>query len=339
MTLSSMVSEALRYLGNVRNYAPTTVDSYQRSFDLFRHYLQARGLTDEIRHFTGDHVRGFDESLAAAGQKPSSRVIRLGALSTIAQTLMKLKTPRGKPYLTHNPARMFEWPTVDAAETKFLLPDELAAFLSVARPLRESIVRDVFLDTGARVSELCRLNVGDVITVAGATALATTVKGRRSRLRKRHLPLSQPIASAMIEYLMARGISNPQDAAHRDQPLFLTSTSERWKRTGLSSLMVRIGRQAGVSRFRVSAHKLRHTANVVARLARREDGAPLDRWTRSQLLSHANPSSLDRYEHLLPVELFEAREAQRAGLAKYLGPPAGLVRSDPVDAPRRPTSG
>ena len=174
-----------------------------------------------------------------------------------------------------------------------------------------------------RCSELCRAKVGDVITVEGRTALSVTVKGRGRRVRRRHIPLSTPVATALYEYLLSRGIESPQHPDSLEQPLLLNSQGRAWERTGLSGLMARIGREAQVSRFRVSAHKLRHTASVVSRLARLADGSKLDRWTRSQLLSHQNPASLDRYEHLLPDELFEALEAQRRGLARYLGVPEG----------------
>jgi hypothetical protein len=99
--------------------------------------------------------------------------------------------------------------------------------------------------------------------------------------------------------------------------------------------MARIGLEAGIVRFRVSAHKLRHTANVVSRFARLEDGSPLDRWTRSQLLTHESARAIDRYEHLLPDELFEAREAQRQALSRYLG--SSSSNSAAVD--RRPVRG
>src|SRR6266849_1188801 len=317
--LSRLVTEAVRHLGTVRNYSPVTLDNYQTSFDQFHQFLYSHGRPDDVQQFTGDNVQRFAESLAAKKQKASTVVIRLNGLSTIANTLMKLKDARGRAYLTENPTRTFEWPTVDRTETQFLLPDELKAFLAVARPLRESIPRDLLVDTGLRVSELCRANVSDIITVDGHTSLALTVKGRGRRVRKRHVPVSADVASVLFEYLTERGIPNPQDARHREAPLVLSSEGCRWKRTGLSALTWRTSRDADIDRFRVSAHKLRHTANVVARLARRDDGTTLDRWTRSRLLTHENPQSIDRYEHLLPDELSEAREAQRRALSRYLG--------------------
>jgi site-specific recombinase XerD len=331
--LSKLAREAIRYLLTVRNFAPATVDTCEAGFEAFRKFLTREGLPDDIGQFTGATVRRFAEDLAAHGYKPSTIVIRLTALSSIANTLMKLKDPRGRPLLTQNPARTFEWPTVDRAETKFLLPGELAAFLKVERPLRESVARDLFVDTALRCSELCRANIGSVITIAGKTSLALTVKGRGRRERKRHVPVSSAVTTGLFEYLVGRDVSDPQDPNHRQKPLLLNSEGRRWQRTGLSSLMARIGKEAGISRLRVSAHKLRHTANVVARFARRDDGTALDRWTRSQLMTHENPQSLDRYEHLLPEELFEAREAQRRGLERYLGD-RDASRSAEVD--RRP---
>ena len=281
-----------------------------------------------MQQFTGDNVQRFVASLAAKKQKASTIVVRLTALSSIAKTLMKLKDARERPYVAQDPTRTFEWPRPDAAETKFLLPAELAAFLELPRPLRESIARDLLVDTGLRCSELCRVDIGDVITINGQTSLAVTVKGRGRKVRKRHVPVSSGVAGALYDYLREREIQNPQDAKRRDEPLVLSTDGHRWRRTGLSGLMARIGLEAGIVRFRVSAHKLRHTANVVSRFARYKDGTPLDRWTRSQLLTHESSRAIDRYEHLLPDELFEAREAQRQALSLYLsnsGSPNGAA--------------
>src|SRR6266446_3745302 len=104
-SLSKMVAEALQYLGNVRNYAPMTIENYEISFDQFRQFLSAQGLPDDVRQFTGDNMFRFAESLSAKKQKASTLVIRLSGLSTIAHTLMKLKDGRGKPYLLQNPTK------------------------------------------------------------------------------------------------------------------------------------------------------------------------------------------------------------------------------------------
>ena len=123
--LSRLVTEAVRYLGTVRNYSPMTLENYQISFDQFLQFLSAHGRPDEVQQFTGDNVQRFAESLAAKKHKTSTVVIRVRGLSAIAKTLMTLKDDRGRTYLTENPTCTFEWPTVDRPETPFLLPDEL----------------------------------------------------------------------------------------------------------------------------------------------------------------------------------------------------------------------
>jgi integrase len=79
--------------------------------------------------------------------------------------------------------------------------------------------------------------------------------------------------------------------------------------------MARIGKEAGIGRFKVSAHKLRHTANVVARRG------GVDPVVRSALLNHSSLRAVQEYDHLLPAETYEARLQQREGLARYIDPP------------------
>lgn len=319
MSLSRTVAEALRYLGAVRNYSPASIANYQASFDQYLHFLRTSGHTDDIRHFTSQTVYRFMDMLMTERRlKASTVVVRLSALSSIARVLMRLTDARGKPILAQNPTKAFDWPVPDHAESGFLLPREMAAFMAAERPLRESVARELLADAGMRVSELCRANVGDVISVKGQTAIAATVKGRSRKARKEHITISSAAASHLFEYLMERGITNPQDPDFANEPLVPMSNGHRFTRTALSALMARIGQQAGIHRIRTSAHKLRHTATVVSGFAKYKDGRPLDRWTRSKLRNDTNSRSIDRYEHHLPGQLFEAREAQREALEQYM---------------------
>jgi integrase len=54
-----------------------------------------------------------------------------------------------------------------------------------------------------------------------------------------------------------------------------------------------VGRLAEVKRLRFSAHKLRHTSNVISRVA------GIDPLTRSKMLTHSDPRAHARYDHLL----------------------------------------
>jgi integrase len=76
--------------------------------------------------------------------------------------------------------------------------------------------------------------------------------------------------------------------------------------------MVRLGVAAGIRRVSTSPHKLRHTANVIAR----QSG--VDALTRAKMLNHRSMKTLARYDHLVPGETARGREQQRQGMEAYM---------------------
>lgn len=137
--------------------------------------------------------------------------------------------------------------------------------------------------------------------------LAVRMKGRkRSGAEPTRLPVSRELARILHDYLLARGMPGPVE------PLLVDRRGSRWTRSGLTQLMQRIGLAAGIDRIVTSAHRLRHTANVLARYA------GIDPFSRSRLMGHASTRTLARYDHLVPGELAEARQRQRAALESYV---------------------
>lgn len=313
-SLRKLVREVIQHLGRDRQFARRTLDNIELAHSQFQYWLQAHDHPDTLDAFDGDNVREWAQDLIERGVAKSTICHRLSCLSSIARTLMKMKDSRGRFYAVADPTKTFDWPLVETPETQFLYPDELAKFLAVPRDRREAVARDLFIDTGLRVSALANACVGDVLLVGGKMVLTVIMKGRGRRLSKLSVPVSQKVANGLIQYLMERGIANPQDAAYAAEPLLLNTRGGRYTRVALSQLMTRIGREAGISRFRVSAHKLRHTANVVARVA------GLQPLVRSNLLGHRSPRSLDRYDHVVPGELAQAREIHAAALHAYIQP-------------------
>ena len=77
------------------------------------------------------------------------------------------------------------------------------------------------------------------------------------------------------------------------------------------ALVEHIAKHAGVTRFSVSAHKLRHASATVA-LA-----AGVNPLAISKLLNHSSMRTTEQYLHLIPTALAEARDLARAGLTAY----------------------
>ncbi len=148
--------------------------------------------------------------------------------------------------------------------------------------------------------------MGDVADIDGRHYLTIRVKGRKRRGEERQsVPLSPSLAQALADSLLARGLPDP------GEPLVVNASGRRWSRTWLSDTMANVGRLADVKRLRVSAHKLRHTANVVVRVA------GIDPLTRSKLLTHCDSRTQARYDHLLPDETYQGRLRQAEALQRY----------------------
>lgn len=92
--------------------------------------------------------------------------------------------------------------------------------------------------------------------------------------------------------------------------------------------MARVGRAAGIKRLSVSAHKLRHTANVLTGVA------VIDPLTRSRMLTHSDPRAQARYDHLFPGETYQARLRQQEARQRYISQePVALPAPAPPEAP------
>ncbi len=110
----------------------------------------------------------------------------------------------------------------------------------------------------------------------------------------------------LFDWRIERNMPDPGEA------LFLDTGGQRYRPAAVTSLVIRLGHAAGITRFTVTPHVVRHTMELI----RRRSG--IDPTVRSKLLTHSNLGSLVSYQHVLPDELGQARERQVAGLSAYL---------------------
>lgn len=314
-SLKRLSNDFIVWAEHYLHYSPLTVRNYDTTLDQFRVFLRMRsGLEDlTLALFTDEAVQAFALDLGARGIHPNTILGKLANLSSFAQYLMQRKDARNKPLLTANPTKTFRWPTMEDPDTQFLHPEELRAFLKVELAQSEDAARALLFDTGVRASEACRADVGDLVEIDGGWSLAVTVKGRGTRRRKVHMPLSVPVAALLRGTLTDRGLPTANPAEDAAQPLLVNRQGKRFARQDLYELVRRIGEAAEITRFIVGPHTLRHTVNVV-----RAQGG-LDDYTRSRMNGQSDPRSQARYRHITQGMLRAAKDAQADGLAAYLG--------------------
>lgn len=283
MKLTEAVREFLRYRTVYQGASPASVDQYDRTCSGFVEFVHSRRWADHVRSLSPRNVRDWVAAESARGVGPRTLASRLAHLRALGEHLVRAKAVRS------NPLAAIERPRFSRPVSKFLHPEELRAFLRAQAAPHEAIAREVMLDTMLRASEVCRANSGDLAgpDAQGRYTVRVTVKGGREHL--------VPLSSHLAERLRGR-------PAH--EPLVPGPDGGRWTRTALSQAMVRIGRRAGIGRFSVSAHKLRHTGATMALAAGANPMAV------SRLLNHTSLRTTEQYLHLMPGALHEARAAQ-----------------------------
>jgi integrase/recombinase XerD len=184
-----------------------------------------------------------------------------------------------------------QWRTIP----KFLNLAEIEALIQTAdtsRPngLRDRAMMELLYATGLRVTELCRLGLGDLNPDFGV--LRTTGKGDKQRL----VPAGKSAVKAVEQYLAGGRAALLKGRASRY--LFVTARGGCLTRQGFWKLLAGYGRKAGIFRG-LTPHVLRHS--FATHLL--EGGADLR--SVQVMLGHADISTTQIYTHVMRSRLRE----------------------------------
>lgn len=121
--------------------------------------------------------------------------------------------------------------------------------------LRDLAIMALLYDTGARISELINLCVGD-ITINATATVRVIGKGNKMRL----VPISPETANIIVAYLK----SNKIDRKNAQQPLFINRSMKKLTRPGITYILkkyVNLAKEKNPGYFtkEVTAHIIRHS--------------------------------------------------------------------------------
>jgi len=182
-----------------------------------------------------------------------------------------------------------QWQTIP----KFLNLEEINKLIEApdaTRPtgLRDRAMLELLYATGLRVSELCKVAVGDLN--AGMGFLRTMGKGNKQRL----IPVGKHAIGAVEEYLRE---GRPALLKGRSSKyLFITARGGPMTRQGFWKLLAGYGKKAGIFRG-LTPHVLRHS--FATHLL--EGGADLR--SVQSMLGHADISTTQIYTHVMRSRL------------------------------------
>jgi integrase/recombinase XerD len=280
-SLSPAIDAFLAMAAVEKGLGQNTVEAYARDLAKLSEFLVRREVSQwgKVDSLT---VRAFVRSLRAAGLSPRSvarHVVAVRQLFRFLQTEGVLEdNPLPEVFLGPGPRKLPQ--TLSATDVEKLLaaPDS-------ADPLgaRDRAMLEILYATGLRVSELVRLETGQL----NFHGNYLTVKGKGAKVRA--VPFGRWARESLTEFI---GHGRRRLLKGRDSPyLFVNRSGKPLSRQGFWKLIRRYARAAGVDK-RVTPHTLRHS--FATHLLER--GADLR--SVQSMLGHADIATTQIYTHV-----------------------------------------
>lgn len=291
------IEDFLTWLVAERGRSRNTLSAYRRDLTGFWIWVDGQGRTlDDIGPADLDAFVGV---LRSRGLAPSSVKRTLVAV----RSLFRFRTQEGLS--DSDPSAGVETPRVPSGLPKALTESEVQSLLDAVQgddavALRDRAVLEVLYGTGARISEVCALRLGDVDL--DASMLRLFGKGAKER----QVPLGRWARVALAQWLSAegRGAMEPEQWARRDDAdaVFLNQRGGRLGRQGAWGIVRRYGDLVGLE-GRLTPHVLRHCCATHML----DHGADIR--AVQELLGHASISTTQVYTMVSNERLFAAYDA------------------------------
>ena len=247
------------YLIEQRNLSPRTISAYRDTFKLLIHFLERRYRKKadalSVPDLEPSRILAFlDDLERKRGNCPRSRNARLAAIRSFiryAAFQEPLLLPVAQRLLAI-PAKRFERRDVgylsrEQMQTLLESPDS-----STPTGLRDRVLLLLMYNTGARVSEITALRIGDLQLDSGGCARIRG-KGRKQR----SVPLWKETVKLLRQWL--KPMHNLSE-----RPLFTNARGDAMSRAGVAQrlrhlLALAAKRDPSLRQRRISPHLIRHT--------------------------------------------------------------------------------
>jgi integrase/recombinase XerD len=291
------VEEFLTWLAAERGRSPNTLSAYRRDLTAYCGWLSSTGRSlDTVLPTDLDVYVGVlrDRGLAPSSVKRATVSVR---------SLHRFRADEG--LAESDPSAGIETPRVPAGLPKALTEAEVESLLAQVvgdEPMarRDRAIFEVLYGTGARVSEVCALGLGDVDLEGGLLRLFG--KGSKERV----VPLGRWARVALLAWLddAGRGAMVPAQFARRSDSdaVFLNSRGGRLSRQGAWAMVRKYGDAAGLG-DRLTPHVLRHSCATHML----DHGADIR--AVQELLGHASITTTQVYTMVSNERLFAAYDA------------------------------
>jgi len=245
---NSQLREYLNHLIVERGLSKNTIAAYRRDVERFI----AEGDVLDLTKVTSSDLENFISHSRSRGLAESSVARSVVAVRNAVEFTCKEAK-------TLNNIKDVKPPKIKMRLPKALTISEIDSLLNTAKSagnpdaIRESAILELLYGTGARISEVVSLNVGDVIKFDGGevSSLRLTGKGGKTRV----VPVGRFAREALDQYLVR---VRPGLISKDREALFLNDRGGRLSRQSMWTIVSQTAKRANIL-VDVSPHSLRHS--------------------------------------------------------------------------------
>lgn len=252
--VGGQAEDYLRHLVVERGLSDNTVQAYRRDLLRYQEYLGSRGI-GSLAEVTRVDVEEFRRHLDHIGLAPASVTRCVVAVRNLHRFAVGSGQVQADVTAGMSPGtrsrRLPKALSMDQVESLLAAPDT-----STVEGLRDAALLELLYGTGARVSEVCALDVDDIRPVLDDPDLGLRLIGKGDK--ERIVPLGSYAAKAVDAWLI-RGRPAWAEISNGEHALLLNTRGRRLSRQSAWAVIRRAGEAAGLDVEHLSPHSLRHS--------------------------------------------------------------------------------
>ncbi|MES7876558.1 site-specific tyrosine recombinase XerD [Cutibacterium acnes] len=252
--VGGQAEDYLRHLVVERGLSDNTVQAYRRDLLRYQEYLGSRGI-GSLAEVTRVDVEEFRRHLDHIGLAPASVTRCVVAVRNLHRFAVGSGQLQADVTAGMSPGtrsrRLPKVLSMDQVESLLAAPDT-----STVEGLRDAALLELLYGTGARVSEVCALDVDDIRPVLDDPDLGLRLIGKGDK--ERIVPLGSYAAKAVDAWLI-RGRPAWAEIGNGEHALLLNTRGRRLSRQSAWAVIRRAGEAAGLDVEHLSPHSLRHS--------------------------------------------------------------------------------
>lgn len=253
-SVGGQAEDYLRHLVVERGLSDNTVQAYRRDLLRYQEYLGSRGI-GSLAEVTRVDVEEFRRHLDHIGLAPASVTRCVVAVRNLHRFAVGSGQVQADVTAGMSPGtrsrRLPKALSMDQVESLLAAPDT-----STPEGLRDAALLELLYGTGARVSEICALDVDDIRPVLDDPDLGLRLIGKGDK--ERIVPLGSYAAKAVDAWLI-RGRPAWAEIGNGEHALLLNTRGRRLSRQSAWAVIRRAGEAAGLDVEHLSPHSLRHS--------------------------------------------------------------------------------